>query len=280
MITDFQCNRVYISSLLPEISSRTCASLIYALDKHDVEYRFLENTNDIWCRDFMPVQVAKNIFCGFDYDPDYLHETNELLTTRTNGIQVCSDLGIEVKRPAIPLRIDGGNVIRCDEKIIMIDKVFKENRISRNELARTIEEHFMAELVILPWDKSEIYGHADGLVRYLGNNRVLITNYDRFDKSYTRKIIDILRRHFDEAFKLEYCVNRQHKHNWAYINWLQTDKVLLIPYFGYPEDRQAFEQITSLMPMYQGKSEMIDSRDLICHEGCLNCASWTIYHNK
>jgi dihydrofolate reductase len=41
--------------------------------------------------------------------------------------------------------------------------------------------------------------------------------------------------------------------------------------------KQAFEQITSLMPIYQGHAEMINAKDLICHEGCLNCASWTIY---
>lgn len=277
MITDFQCNRVYFSSLLQRVSPKTYASLVSALEKHSVEYRLLVNTNDVWCRDYMPIQIAADTFCGFDYDPDYLHETKELLATRTDGNQVCNDLGFEVKQPTKPLIVDGGNVIRCDNKIIMIEKVFKENRISWKELAKAIEEHFMAELVILPWDESELYGHSDGLVRYIGNDRVLISNYDRFDKNFTSKVIEILRQHFNEVFKLEYNTQRQHKHNWAYINWLQTDKVLLIPSFGYPEDKQAFEQITSLMPIYQGYAEMINAKDLICHEGCLNCASWTIY---
>lgn len=277
MITDFQCNKVYFSSFLRKESPKTYMSLISALEKHSVEYRFLDNTKAIWCRDYMPVQIAADTFCGFDYNPDYLHETEELLATRTDGNRICHDLGFEVKRSTIPLIIDGGNVIRCDNKIIMVEKVFKENRIPRSELAKAIEEHFMAELVILPWDESEFYGHADGLVRYIGNDRVLITNYDRFDKSFTRKVIEVLRQHFNEVFKLEYDIQRQHKHNWAYINWLQTDKVLLIPSFGYPEDKQAFEQIISLMPMYQGHAEIINAKDLICHEGCLNCVSWTIY---
>lgn len=276
MITDFQCNRVYLSSLLQKKSPKTYTSLLSALEKHGVEYRFLGNTNDIWCRDYMPVQVAENTFCGFDYDPDYLHKTEELLNTRTDMNLVCYDLGLEVKQPTIPLIIDGGNVIRCDNKIIMTEKVFKENRALRNKLIKTIEEHFMTELVLLPWDESEFYGHADGLVRYIGNDRVLITNYDRFDKSFTCNVTEILQQHFHEVVKLKYNVQRQHKHNWAYINWLQTDKILLIPSFGYPEDEQAFEQITSLMPMYKGHAEMIDARDLIRHEGCLNCASWTI----
>lgn len=57
MITDFQCNRVYFSALLQERAPVTYANLITALDKHGVERRLLSNTNDVWCRDYMPVQV-------------------------------------------------------------------------------------------------------------------------------------------------------------------------------------------------------------------------------
>lgn len=277
MVTDFQCNIVYLSSLLQREAPKTYKYLISALEKHVVEYKFLNNTNAIWGRDYMPVQVAEKTFCGFDYNPDYLQESKELLATRTDGNTICRNLGFEVRLPAVPLIIDGGNVIRCDNKIIMIEKFFIENNFSKDNLVKAIEEHFMAELIILPWDETEFYGHADGLVRYIGNDRVLITNYERFDKSFTHKVVDILQRHFKEVVKLEYNVQRQHKHNWAYINWLQTDKVLLIPSFGYPEDEQAFEQITSLMPMYKKHAEMINAKDLICQEGCLNCASWTIH---
>ena len=82
---------------------------------------------------------------------------------------------------------------------------------------------------MLRWNRPEYFGHADGLVRYAGDGRVL-----------------------------------------------QTDKVLLIPSFGCPEDEQAFEQIISYMPMYKDRVEMVPANDLIRHEGCLNCASWTV----
>ena len=280
MITDFQCNVVYLSSRLQGLCPKTYARLILAFQKYGVEYRHLTDTNAIWCRDYMPVQMAENVFCGFTYDPDYLHDSEELLATRTDGNFLCRGLGFEVKQPSVPLILDGGNVIRCGHKIIMVEKVFKENGYPSDILKQAIEEHFMAELIILPWDQEEIYGHADGLVRYIGHDRVLITNYDRFDKQFTRNIIDILQQHFTEVVKLEYNIQRQHKHNWAYINWLQTENVLLIPSFGYPEDEQAFEQITSLMPMYKECAELIDASDLIRYEGCLNCASWTIRETR
>lgn len=276
MITDFQCNTVYFSALLQERAPVTYANLISALDKHGIVYRLLPNTNDVWCRDYMPVQVAAGDFRGFTYDPDYLQGTEEYLASRTDGNKVCREMGLEVKMPSRSLVIDGGNVIRCDDKVIMVEKVFIENPYPMTETAKAIEEHFNAELVVLPWNRPEYFGHADGLVRYIGDGRVLLTNYDRFNKGFTSKVMCVLQQHFSEVYKLEYDVQKQHMHNWAYINWLQTDKVLLLPSFGCPEDEQAFEQIASLMPMYEGRIEMVGANDLIRHKGCLNCASWTV----
>lgn len=34
------------------------------------------------------------------------------------------------------------------------------------------------------------------------------------------------------------------------------------------------------MPEYDGRTEMVDATDLIRYEGCLNCASWTVYEPK
>ena len=151
------------------------------------------------------------------------------MASRTDGSEVCRDMGFEVKMPSMSLVVDGGNVIRCEDKVIMVEKVFIENPYPMAETAKAIEEHFNAELIVLPWNKPEYFGHADGLVRYAGDGRVL-----------------------------------------------QTDKVLLIPSFGCPEDEQAFEQIISYMPMYKDRVEMVPANDLIRHEGCLNCASWTV----
>lgn len=183
MITDFKCNTVCFSALLQGLAPVTYANMISVLDRYGIGYRLLPHTNDVWCRDYMPVQVADGVFRGFTYNPDYLQVSEELLATRTDGNVVCSEMGFEVK---------------------------------------------------------------------------------------------MLQQHFSDVYKLEYNVQKQHKYNWAYINWLQTDKVLMIPAFGCPEDEQAFDQIVSFMPMYKDRIEMVPATDLVRHEGCLNCASWTV----
>lgn len=74
-------------------------------------------------------------------------------------------------------------------------------------LLERLEKMLQAEIILLPWDVNEEFGHADGIVRFVDSDTVIMTNYSQFDK------------------------------------------------------------------------KMADTTDLIKHEGCLNCATWTINSN-
>ena len=93
--------------------------------------------------------------------------------------------------------------------------------------------------------------------------------------TFTQKLLAVCG--IEDVKELKYNVKKPYKNNWAYINWLQTDKVLILPRFNVPEDEQAFEQISKLMPEYHGRIEMVDSSDLVIHGGCLNCCTWTVF---
>ncbi len=56
----------------------------------------------------------------------------------------------------------------------------------KRALVDELENLFFAELVIIPWDRYEMYGHADGMVRWIDGDRVLINNYGYFDPSHGR----------------------------------------------------------------------------------------------
>jgi agmatine/peptidylarginine deiminase len=66
--------------------------------------------------------------------------------------------------------------------------------------------------------------------------------------------------------------------NWTYINFLQTDSLLLIPQFCLPEDQQALEALTRLFPANEATSHIafIDASSLLQVSGAPNCISWTI----
>ena len=48
---------------------------------------------------------------------------------------------------------------------------------------------------------------------------------------------------------IDFKVKKRDKRNWAYINFLQTKDLILLPKFGIDEDIQAFEQIENYFIM-------------------------------
>lgn len=278
MIQDSHCNRVFFSTLLGERCPETFRGLTKVLDMYNVPWSLLEGTKDIWCRDYMPVQVYPYRFAGYTYRPDYLLRSKKDIGTITDGIAVCKKLGYYVDDMFSGIVLDGGNVVKAGDFAIMTGKVLEENQdYSIEPLAYSLERMFDTRLAIVPWDTAEEFGHADGICRYLGQQRILMTNYAQFDARMAGRFKRALEKHFCKIEELHFDVPSVHKYSWAYINWLQTEQVLIIPKFDIPEDEQALAQISILMPEYAGRIEQVDAGDLVIHGGCFNCCSWTIY---
>lgn len=277
MIQDNQCNRVFFSALLRERCPIAFRGLTEVLDKYEVPWSLLEGTNDIWCRDYMPLQVWPERFVSYNYNPDYLLHSAKDKATITDGKAVCEKAGFRCSDILGWLTLDGGNAVNAEGRVIMTGKIFEEN--PGMDIARAsydIQNILGARMVILPWDANEEFGHTDGICRYIGKDRVLMTNYADFDPEMAKRFRRALKGHFKKVEELSFSPRKAHKHSWAYINWLQTEQVLILPKFGIEEDEQALEQISRLMPEYAGRIEMVDARDLVIHGGCFNCCSWTI----
>ena len=300
MITDDHTNSVYFSSLLPEKCPVLNAHIVDALRKRSIPFTYLKGTKDIWCRDFMPIQIEKDRFVFYRYTPDYLQdktgltlqtnpelvfqeESNELLRLlpmsmeeeiRFDGLRPISISHPLFHRIELELVMDGGNVVKCGDKVVMTDKVFVENNDkSPQEVQRQIEEAFQCEVVFLPWDRNEKYGHSDGIIHCLGDNRVLMTNYADFDKGIADEYLRILEKYFDVTI-LKYNVKRKHMRSWSYINFLQIGTLVLVPQLGIPEDDQALEQISSALPDCEIVG--IPALEAVRRGGALNCISWNI----
>lgn len=281
MIPDSLCNRVYFSALLPEVCPVTYRGLVDVLDKYDVPHSLLQDTRDIWCRDYMPQQVTPHEFAAFQYRPDYLLDTKEHEESITDGYEVAKANGIDFIHDERGIKLDGGNTVHGSGKVIFTSKIFEENPgMPYDYLCRMLRMNLGAEPVFIPWDAKEIYGHTDGIVRFVDEDTILMTNYAQWDSRMAERFKKCLKPHFKRIKELKFNVRKPYKNNWAYINWLQTDKVLILPKFNVSEDDQAFKQISRYMPQYAGRIEMVDATDLIRYEGCLNCASWTIYEPK
>ena len=272
MIANFETNKVLIAKGLTSPNYVEATRLLLdVLHSLNIEWSFLHHTSSpfhIWARDYMPIQVNKEKFVRFNYSPDYLKDSPEY---KPDTSAILSDLGIQVIDSDII--VDGGNVISCGDKVIMTDKIIRENPHYRpNTLIDTLSQLMEAEIVLIPEDKYDEYGHADGIVRYMGNYSLLLNNYCDFDKMLRKKLMSALSPHF-EIVELHYDAFTDK--SWAYLNFLHVGQHIFVPMLEDKLTRIAFEQIAEAYP--ECECHPIWECDNIIREGgALNCCTWNI----
>jgi len=322
-ITDDKTNKVYISSLIDKIDGdldiNTRSELKDCILKFCPDCESLYNTRDVWARDYMPIQLTENIYLSFIYRPDYLADyikcTTDWQLHKVHPQKQTQEEFLESDFvQMMPIILDGGNVVKAvvNNKpcIIMCDKVLRENNVNETEFrdwwGRWWKDNFNGtemQLVLLPWEGKEVnpIGHADGIVRYIGNNKVLMTNYADYDQIYGSDYSKLYRKKLSEAGfdvielsyldKLDYGKDKMFrllcKHSWCYINYLQVDNKILIPSLGYDVlDNEAKQQVKQT---FNTDVELIgvdmtsiveDMNDNQNSGGALNCLTWTIRKTK
>ena len=192
MITNFDTNKVYLAKgMTSEMYVNATGHLLGTLHNHKISWSFLPLTASplhIWVRDYMPVQVSKEKLVRFNYSPDYLKDNPEY---KPDTSAILSALGIHVINSDII--VDGGNVISCSKKVIMTDKIFRENPHYNHEvLIDTLEQLLEAEIVLIPEDYYDEYGHAAAtLTRLYGRDCWLRSTLILTSQNYTTALIPI-----------------------------------------------------------------------------------------
>ena len=145
MIADYETNVVYFSSWLEKEYPKIYIDLVTVLKKNNVAYDIIPCTNDIWCRDYMPVQIDEDRFLCYRYYPDYLLKRKSDKRFITDSQEVCMRLGLKTTNTNIIM--DGGNIVKVGDKVIMTEKVFQENPdMSPSSLGSKIEKLFEKEI--------------------------------------------------------------------------------------------------------------------------------------
>ena len=282
MITDWQTNKVYLSGKLKTGFPKTYKELEEALESFNYKPEILQNTHDIWARDYMPIQISNDAYIEYRYDPDYLQGDSAVKGTRdlnTYSDIVCDSISIRTIKTDIIL--DGGNVLKSENTIILTDKVVWENErhYSNKQLIKRLHELFEVDKVVLiPWDKKCEYGHADGMLRFINSNTVLISGfYETDNEALNKKLLESLKKARLDWEWLHVSKNED-EDNIAYINFLQTQDFIIVPSLNRPEDEIAVEQISKHYPDYASKKIItkVDVGEIIQYDGALNCISWTI----
>ena len=283
MIADGNTNMVYFSGLLKSDVkfASTCREITHFLDVYKINYGFLEGTKDIWARDYMSIQVTEKIFIEYRYDPNYLQGSEKGRRDLKSYPDIICDI-LKLKTQKTDIILDGGNIVKSSNCVILTDKVLTENKqtYNRTRLIAELKNLFEVDkVVIIPRDPSDEYGHADGILRFINNNTVLVNEYfDYYKSDFQKHFFGAFKSNRIDVEKLVFKVAKKDKRNWAYINFLQLKDLIIIPKFGIDEDEQALHQFNNFFPDYaaQGRIISIDATQLVKKSGALNCISWNI----
>ena len=276
-------NTVYVSSILKEKYPHAAQELFSILRKHKVIFKELSNTRDIWCRDYMPVQNRMGELIQFKYDPSYLKGKKEWEESRSDVREVCSSNCINPTYSNI--NIDGGNVVLLGDKAILTDRIFRENPdYEKNKLISELEKLLKAKVIIIPAFKTDVTGHADGMVRFvdkdtlLGNDLNAEYKYIRegINKACSENGLKYINVPF---FEQKYDKNHEMNSIGIYVNYLEVDNLIVLPKFNVEGNRD--EEVLALFKkIFPDRIiESIDYNEVALEGGLLNCTTWTILNN-
>ncbi|HMQ00400.1 MAG TPA: agmatine deiminase family protein [Cyclobacteriaceae bacterium] len=275
MITDSQTNHVFLSNKLLE-RKVFYNHLTEVLNESKVQFNILPNTNDIWCVDYMPIQVDINKFIQFTYSPGYL-QTKKWIHTQTDPNVITNNLNIRTKNSYI--KLDGGNVIKGNNWVILTEKVYTENKaIDKVSIINELEQLFGVRVIIIPKEPYEITGHADGILRYYKDDTVLINDYptDRL-QNFQNRLMNKLNKEGLKTIKVpnkSFANVNYDSATGLYINFLHMSNFILLPSFGIKEDEEVVRQFEQLYPSHTIRT--IVSNDISKDGGVLNCITWNI----
>lgn len=234
----------------------------------------IQDTRDIWCRDYMPVPLGEGRFVQFVYKPDYLADEPELITPPEVAEQI---VGTARRSELV---VDGGNVVRRGRVAVVTDKVFAENpRLSRSQVMQQLSADLEIDrLVVIPVEPGDVCGHADGVLHLLDERTALVNDYSDVDPDYGARLGLALRDRGIESIPMSYAPDLKSRRRMppatgVYVNLLEMAEAIFVPVYGIESDDDA---VRVLAGVFGGRAVVpIDCRGIAREGGSLHCVTCT-----
>ena len=254
-----------------------------SLEKHIPRENLINGSIfDIWIRDFAPIRTQAGNF-AFIYQPAYL-DKDKAYDFQQSFHDWLSAMQIEVEH--VSLVLDGGNFnYNGSDCAVMTDRVLEDNPgFEKQEIITLLKNRLGLEyLSIIPQVPGDVLGHSDGMVIWLSERQLGISQLEEPVRS---AVFAALEKEFKEVqlVELPYEISDR---TWlgaedivgfgdfggVYANALRTDNAIYVPTFGVQADEVAFEVYCSqatkkIIPVKMGDETRLG--------GGLRCLSWSL----
>ena len=261
---------LYFSSQLNIQKYKPAADRLFAaLDLFNIKYKLLNNTNDIWLRDYMPVKTKTGKYVSFRYEPSYLAGDPQLRTNFKTDIAPHFVLPVTYSN----INLDGGNVVFSPSKTkaVITDRVFSENpEYDKNTLLLELEKLLEASVLIISSLKSDMTGHADGMVRFVDENTI-VTNASLSPYGFETKVKKSLQNYGFNVIDFPYFDSNGNSAIGCYLNFLETGQAIFLPVFSVDTDNKA---IQTAKHIFHKAIIPVNINEIAADGGLLNCISW------
>lgn len=262
---------LYFSSLLTTVEAYKPAGrrLFAALEAQVIPYGLAEHTRDIWMRDFMPVRAGAGRYVSFRYAPSYAKKPEERTDFRRD---MSGEFPLE---PVVysSVNLDGGNVVFSPSKTkaVISDRVFAENPGRPSAaLAAELERLLEAQVILIPSLRSDMTGHADGMVRFV-DEQTVVGNRTPYRFGLEARIKEVLHRQGIRVVDFPYFGSPKDSAVGCYLNFLETEQGILLPVFGVPMDGEA---VSAAEGLFRKPIIPVNINEIAEQGGVLNCISW------
>ena len=279
MVNESDGNKLFITDLLLNHHPTIAKTIIETCCLHDIEVGTINHANDYWCRDFMPLQINKNKFVQFVYDPSY-YKHKKYRHLKTDIQELNYSLAGEIIFSHIVL--DGGNICSYNDTAIISEKVFRDNSLYTkqtliNELTNLLE---LDKIVFIPTVPYDVTGHADGMVKFINEDTIFLNDFSKTcSHSYLKKLHKALK-----DFNVIPITNEFHRNKLKddatgdYINMIVVKELIFLSSYRFPTDVLALRTVQAVYPNH--KIIQIKTNDLAAKGGVLHCATWNLYEKE
>ncbi len=273
MIIDRETNTVLLSDKLKDRFPKIEKSLSEILLSENITLKIIPNTADIWCRDYMPIQVNDEKFVQYIFSPDYLNKWPELITPPI-------DLHFPIVHSS--LKLDGGNLIKHKNKAIVSDKIYLENPHLDKIAIRSIilEDLEIDDLIVIPHQPYDVTGHADGMVRFIDEKTIFVNDFYNDSDTFRNNLHSIIKKHnldiipFPYFYPPSFTKTKFQSALGCYINYLEVNNTIIVPAFGNSADDDTQEILNKTFPSHSICP--IQANELAEEGGLFNCITWNI----